>query len=1333
MAPDDRCPVCGAERASGFCTRCLIRLGLDGPGSPVSGEGGTTATLAWRSSVGRSGILETLAATIGTMPRVLLRDPVLDESPAPVLRTASGEMPERAERPERLQLFGEIARGGMGAVLKGRDPDLGRELAVKVLLDQHRNRPELVRRFIEEAQIAGQLQHPGIVPIYELGTFADRRPYFSMKLVKGRTLAELLAERVSGDQDLPRFLPIYKAVCQTMAYAHARGVIHRDLKPSNVMVGSFGEVQVMDWGLAKILPRGGVIDDASAGKDDTPVRGTVIATVRCAEDGDLSQAGSIMGTPSYMAPEQARGEIDQIDERADVFALGSILCEILTGQPAFVGRDSCEIQRRASLGDLTDAVNRLESCGSDGELVNLAKSCLARLPDDRPRNAGAVAERVKAYLAGVQERLLAFERERAAAEARAITERTRRRLARALSASLLALVALGVGGYAWVQRQRAHRAQDTMKAVNLALDRVALRRAEAEVALADAPARWEAALTEAKRADDLARYGESDNALRRRTMEVLETVCQLQGKAEAKARRVEADRALQAQLADIRLRQSEGNGDVLFDESSTDARYSEAFRAAGIVVDASESAEIIRCSAIREDLIAALDNWTRLKKRGKVARSTLRKLADAADDNAWRRRLRFAVEREDVDALKRLASLEETASQLPSVLSRLGVTLRDVQLPEEAEKLLRQVQAKHPGDFWVNYELGVCLLDLHRADAVGFLHAAVAIHPESAGARWALALAQRNSHDPQGAIRTFRYLETLAPKDYWVAISLGEVLQDQGEMAQATAEYQRSIALKSENIIGHYKAGDALIRQGKNEEAAAELREAIRIEPGHAPSHAALGQAHYHKQELVSAVSELREAIRLQPDLVEPHANLALALRDQGKVDEAVAECRTAIRIKPDCAVVQNTLGNMLMSQGKLDEAIIAYRDAIRVKPDFARAHTNLGVALKDQGNLDESVRSHREAVRLLPDSWRAHNNLGLTLQALGQCESAITAYREAMRLKPCHAAPHINLGSLFCSAKHDYDAAIVEFREAIRLQPTEPIGHVNLGIALKAQGKFDDAIAACREAIRVKPDCAMARAVLGDILGDQGELDKAISECREAIRLQPNLIEAHVSLGLALRALGKLDDSLGELRKAAALARARSPLARELPCVIRQVERQIELSNRLSGVLAGTDPPKNAAEGVIFAQICYDRRLYVAAARLWADALSTDVKLADDRRAYHRYNAACSAALAASGHAKDDPPSDESAKTMLRQQALEWLIAEREVWTKALQSNPAESRPLIVKTLQHWKRDRDLASLRDPNALAELPSEAQKAWRAFWADVEELLTKAQGGESAPR
>ena len=174
-----------------------------------------------------------------------------------------------------------------------------------------------------------------------------------------------------------------------------------------------------------------------------------------APDVELSRAGSVLGTPSYMAPEQARGEIGAVDERADVFALGSILCEVLTGSPAFTGRTSAETQRRAARADLADARARLDACGADAELVALARDCLAAEPPARPRHAGALRERITAYLAGVQERLRAAEIERARAEARAAEERRRRRLQLGLAASLLALVSLGCLAFTYELHQAA--------------------------------------------------------------------------------------------------------------------------------------------------------------------------------------------------------------------------------------------------------------------------------------------------------------------------------------------------------------------------------------------------------------------------------------------------------------------------------------------------------------------------------------------------------------------------------------------------------------------------------------------------------------------------------------------------------------------------------------------------------------------------------------------------------------------------------------------------------------------------------------------------------------
>ena len=193
----------------------------------------------------------------------------------------------------------------MGVVLKGRDVDLGRDVAVKVLLEKHRDNPEMVRRFVEEAQIGGQLQHPGIVPVYELGRLPDARLYIAMKLVRGRTLAALLAAR-QGPGGRPAAVPRdLRAGLPDDGLRPRCGVIHRDLKPSNVMVGSFGEVQVMDWGLAKVLDQGGVADEERSLR--TPGRPGAVRTVRTGSAADESRAGSVLGTPAYMAPEQARG------------------------------------------------------------------------------------------------------------------------------------------------------------------------------------------------------------------------------------------------------------------------------------------------------------------------------------------------------------------------------------------------------------------------------------------------------------------------------------------------------------------------------------------------------------------------------------------------------------------------------------------------------------------------------------------------------------------------------------------------------------------------------------------------------------------------------------------------------------------------------------------------------------------------------------------------------------------------------------------------------------------------------------------------------------------
>jgi PAS domain S-box-containing protein len=317
----------------------------------------------------------------------------------------SAETQAAPEIAGRYRVEGEVTRGGMGTIFKAYDADLGRDVAIKVLREKHRDNAELLQRFLEEARIAAQLQHPGIVPIYEVGQLADKRPYFAMKLVKGETLERLLAKRREPSQDLPHFLKVFELVCQTITYAHTWGVIHRDLKPENIMVGAFGEVMVMDWGIAKILNESGGIDVSNAargpagpenfGIDPGDGGGPESTSV------DDTLQGAVLGTVAYMAPEQATGQINRMDERTDVFSLGGMLCVILTGQPPYPGKKSTQVYQRARCADLTDAFRRLDTCSADRQLVALAKHCLQPKPDDRPRHAGEVLRDLTAYLDAV--------------------------------------------------------------------------------------------------------------------------------------------------------------------------------------------------------------------------------------------------------------------------------------------------------------------------------------------------------------------------------------------------------------------------------------------------------------------------------------------------------------------------------------------------------------------------------------------------------------------------------------------------------------------------------------------------------------------------------------------------------------------------------------------------------------------------------------------------------------------------------------------------------------------------------------------------------------------
>jgi len=637
------------------------------------------------------------------------------------------------------------------------------------------------------------------------------------------------------------------------------------------------------------------------------------------------------------------------------------------------------------------AAAALHGSGADGELIALARDCLAREAEDRPRHAGVVAERITAYRANVQDKLRAAEIARATeqaraeeslrtaevAQAKARAERKARRLTGALAGVVLGLVVVVGGGYGWLQQQRAER----RSRVDLALREAEVFHAEAERA-GDDLARWGKA-REAARAVERLLADAPDEPTRQKVMDLVRQV--KKGSAAA-----ENDRDFLDKLIDIRLAKTDDR-----DGSASDANYAAAFREAGLDVTHRPPAEVgaeikSRPAAFSVALAAALDDWAAERRRNRRDRAGAQRLAEAArsaDPDPWRGGLRDALDaskrEERLDALRGLARSAKI-DELPAVsLDLLGSALRDAGDPQLAESVLRQAQRRHPGDVWLNYNLAQCLEKLKRQEeAIRYYTAARSIRPDAAHD---LAHALEQRRELAEAITVFQELTRLRPGNGRHFLCLSRALKNRGETKEASVALDAAIAASRQQIRqnpgdhwAHFNLGSALCDHGNLDEGIAQYREAIRINP-ESNVYGWLADALASQGKYKEAIAEYRAALRLEPDSHTNHEHLGEALDHDGRWEEAIPEYRLATQTDPNCTFSLNALAWGLIvsasrSRGDYDEAVAHARKAVEVEPRNGNYVNTLALAEYRAGHWEESIAASERSMALGsgggPSTW---------------------------------------------------------------------------------------------------------------------------------------------------------------------------------------------------------------------------------------------------------------------------------------------------------------------------------------------------------------------------
>jgi tetratricopeptide (TPR) repeat protein/tRNA A-37 threonylcarbamoyl transferase component Bud32 len=1105
----------------------------------------------------------------------------------------------------RYKLLEQIGEGGMGTIwmAEQREP-VKRRVALKII-KLGMDTKQVIARFEAERQALALMDHPHIAKVLDAGATETGRPYFVMEYIKGIPILEYCdTERF----DTRARLALYTGVCQAIQHAHQKGIIHRDIKPSNVLVTLHDGVpvpKVIDFGIAKAT--------------NSELTAKTLFT----------EHRQMIGTPEYMSPEQAEMSGLDIDTRSDIYSLGVLLYELLTGTTPFdtkallesgyhemlrairedePHKPSTRISTLGDTGTRTAQQRRTElrklSLLLRGDLDWIVMKCLEKDRTRRYETANGLAADIKRHLA--DEPIVAGAPS-ASYKLRKFVKRHRTKVIAA--SSVLGALFIAIVGTSWglVEKNRAHSAQLQRKLQDE-------QRAAAESARlarnAEAVGMFLGECEEALHAGDEAKAQIAMNAAREHARE--------SGVEHDSARlaALDADLVLATELESIDQFLWTWADNRFGDPAVAAKRARAALRRFGADPDAvplDAAVARVNASTIRDRIVLSLDRLIRFDD-AQAFRAVLRRV----DDDPYRDAYRDAVLKKDTARQAQLAAEPSALDQPPEFAAAVGT---DTAVPVERRRdLLQLAVTRQPSNIVLLMALQASYMESKDTldERVRWLQAAIAADPENSGAYTNLGIALRETGHEDAGIACYRKAVAANPKNAVACNNLGAVLTDKGEWAEALVWLDKSIELHPDRVDAFTNRTRALYKSGRVDEALAVCRRALDEFPEDAMTHGFLGDMLKDQGRVGEALACYRKAIVLDPNWAHAYAQLGEVLQSRGEYVEALACFKRTVELAPRGAYHHSMLGDALRRAGKVDEAIACYRKSIELEPKYD-AYGGLGTALKLKGLFDEAIPILRKSIELRPDYSVTMQALSGALVRKGRADEALVWARRALELTPNDASAHLALGVALHGNGRE-DEAVACYHKAIELDPNEASALHNLGATAYNRGRLDEALSwyertteadpdvgqwqldhalvlydlgrhsearrLFEKALALDPNLAVAHYNLGIYLAQERRFDEAIESYRKAIANDPNYAEAHCNLSACLQNLGRFTEAVASVRRGHELGSKRADWRYPTAEWLKTAETLARLEARLPALLAGKTQPRDDAERLELARM---------------------------------------------------------------------------------------------------------------------------------------------------